>query len=321
MKRLTLVALLGIVLLAGVPCAEVLAWGNNDQLDRMEEKIDKISGDTQNILDVLGVIAEGTLPAGATLMGYADKVGWNAWVVAAHTGLSVSQLDNLPAGTVLKHPTNRDDMETAIKKGRELRKAYYANRKPSLKVNRLEAESVHTKKIEAELITAKKIEADLILAKKIETDLLIAKQSNLCDEGVKGRRSGGSGGKGVRSGGHAGGTGGGGYAPRTSGCVGDDCPKTSSVGSAWTKIGEERLEEYRIIYGQDAGARDLVTVKYWAPGKEVQVGVCNWTGTKERLNGLLQKALVKARELTVSLNTGRCSYACAVENCYMSVIW
>ncbi|MDZ7612154.1 MAG: hypothetical protein U5L10_05305 [Candidatus Moranbacteria bacterium] len=128
-------------------------------MDEVKMQLGSIQGDTQNLVDLMGVVVEGSLPAGEGLISYCNSQGWNPWVIAGYNDLCPDQLDKLPAGMKLKHPQTPSQMQEALKKGRQIRREYYASKDQNVRVNKVIADTVFAKRLKTQLAQVDKLEA------------------------------------------------------------------------------------------------------------------------------------------------------------------
>ncbi|MFO7806978.1 MAG: hypothetical protein R6V40_00970, partial [Candidatus Moraniibacteriota bacterium] len=140
-------------------------------MDEVKMQLGSIQGDTQNIVDVLGVVVEGSLPEGEGLISYCNAQGWNPWVIAGYNDLCPEQLDELPAGTKLEHPQTPKEMQEALKRGRQIRKQYYASRKQKLNVDEVTADTVSANRLKTKLAQVDKLEAQVANVEESNVEL------------------------------------------------------------------------------------------------------------------------------------------------------
>ncbi len=140
-------------------------------MDEVKMQIGSIQGDTQNIVDILGVVVEGSLPAGEGLISYCNSQGWNPWLIAGHNDLCPDQLENLPAGTKLEHPQTPQEMQAALKEGRQIRKQYYDSKDQNVRVNKVIADTVSAKRLKTQLAQVDELEARVANIKESNVEL------------------------------------------------------------------------------------------------------------------------------------------------------
>lgn len=175
LKRVLILSFL--VAFSGISWAEAgnstaLSEKHFDQtMDEVKMQLGSIQGDTQNIVDVLGVVVEGSLPAGEGLISYCNSQGWNPWVIAGYNDLCPDQLDRLPAGMQLKHPQTPQEMQAALKRGRQIRKQYYASKDQKLRVSEVAADTVSAKRLNAQLAQVDELEAQVANVKESNVEL------------------------------------------------------------------------------------------------------------------------------------------------------
>jgi len=116
----------------------------DQQFNALQKSVAEVKGDTTQIVEILGNVFEGTVPAGGTITNLCNANGWNIIVLMGHN--NIQNPDVVGAGRTFTYPKTAKEFQIALKVGKPLYNAWLKKQSKTFRVNRIKVDTVEIKR-------------------------------------------------------------------------------------------------------------------------------------------------------------------------------